>query len=162
MASDDQRMFRIHDAPKSVISTADFQRMMLKKAKTQALARAVETARHRQTSDHGAERNPQGEQGELGAAEPNGSGGRDSHTDSPQPMAVDGVPDYAAAAAAESEERQPGGGAAASEQQPSDEAKQQKEAHAAALQQRLVQSRKQALSQRRREEHEAEDAAKLR
>ncbi len=176
MARDDQRMFRIHDAPKAAISAADFQRMMLKKAKAQALARAVQTARQRQAAEEQqqqlAEQNPEDAQP---TAQNSGNGGREPDAASPQPMAVDGSPQPAA------EERQNDGGAASAGRQSAgtavdmavaeqaaediaiaDAAKQEKEQHAAVLRRQLVQSRKEALLQLRRQEHEEQEADKRR
>lgn len=172
-------MFRIHDAPKASISAADFQRMMLKKAKAQALARAVQTARQRQAAEEQqqqlAEQNPEDAQP---TAQNSGNGGREPEAASPQPMAVDGSPQPAAAAA---EGRQDDGGAASAGRQSADmavdmavaeqaaediaianAAKQEKEQHAAVLRRQLVQSRKETLLQLRRQEHEEQEADKRR
>lgn len=175
MARDEQRMVRMfHDAPKPAITPADFQRMLLKKAKAQALARALQTARQQQALTE--ERQRQQVQHYTGerpmatdrdaAAEPSQA----ARADSPQPMAVDDAADRTAngsASPVELQQHQQQHAAAISRtaQQSAagaQKAKQQKEAHAAALRRQLIQSRKEALSRRRQEEYEAEEARKHR
>lgn len=182
MARDEQRMFRIHDAPKPAITPADFQRLMLKKVKAQALARALHTARQRQAAAEqqtqpadqleaqqtSADCQPDSERPSQAAA---------GRADSPQPMAIDGMATPGSkqstdgALQGEEQEQSP---SQRQQQQPADsgnlhqsaaddaEAKQQEAVHSAALRRQLIQSRKEALSRQRREAYEAEEARKQR
>jgi hypothetical protein len=191
MARDEQRMFRIHDAPKPAITAADFQRMMLKRAKAQALARALATARRQQMLAQQHE-----QQHTNGTATAHVLTARPSHDATaddvpPQPMAIDSVanqasvsespiqqqqqqqqqeaaPDDAAgpqsAANGHAAGQQQGANSSAQPQSPADaaRAKHQEEAHSAALRRHLIHARKDALSRRRQEEYEAEEARKHR
>lgn len=179
MARDEQRMFRIHDAPKPAITPADFQRLMLKKAKAQALARALHTARQRQAAaEQQTQPTDQPEAGQRSTdCQPSSERPLQAAADSPQPMAIDSV---ATPGAKQSADGVLQGGeqgqspAQRQQQQPADsgaaeqlaanaaEAKQQEAVHSAALRQQLIQSRKEALSRQRREAHEAEEARKQR
>ena len=192
MARDEQRMFRIHDAPKPAITAADFQRMMLKRAKAQALARALATARRQQMLAQQHEQ--QYTNGTAGAHVVTAQPSQDATADDapPQPMAIDSIANHAsvsgsptqqqqqqqqqqagdsgaalpqAAAISHAAGRQQGADSPAHQpQSPADagKAKQQEEAHSAALRRHLIHARKDALSRRRQEEYEAEEARKHR
>lgn len=188
MARDEQRMFRIHDAPKPAITPADFQRMLLKKAKAQALARALQSARQQQPLAEQQQQqllqpqllNTDDQRAAMGhdaGCEPSQAAEVDAQA--PQPMAIDGAADPSADCdepAAEQRQspaerqqqqqqtptRHDNSGAAQQPAANARKAKQQEEAHAAALRRQLIQSRKEALSRRRHEEYEAEEARKHR
>ena len=192
MARDEQRMFRIHDAPKPAITAADFQRLMLKRAKAQALARALATARRQQMLAQQHEQ--QLTNGTAGAPVVTAQPSQDATADDapPQPMAIDSVASHANGSGSPAQQQQQqqqhqqaaGSDAAvrqsaandrpAGQQQGADspvqphspadagKAKQQEEAHSAALRRHLIHARKDALTRRRQEEYEAEEARKHR
>ena len=139
------RLFRVLDAPKPAISPADFQRLMFKRAKALALARAIQAAEQRAAAGNAAEQ-PFPSEHSAGAAR---AGGQTSDADAAQPMVVDskanGDTNAPDATAASAEELAAGEAAAAA-------ARAEEEARAAALRRQLIQSRKEALSEQRQEQ----------